>query len=199
MVQDYNPYYNKNRFLRIQARDRRSAAIHEAGHLIISWHLNYGADAWILPHDDVLDQCKKSLAKDMELPLDDNTWGGSCRTYFLYCKNPDDKFRVGVAGAIANFFFRDEDMGFLHDDMMLEDFFDTMSPTDKKTAYLKDFNEYKPEELFEIKKGLVETAELIQNLWPYIVTMSRILIDEWKNKERSKSEREKILQAMGSQ
>jgi len=160
---------------RIQARDRRQAAIHESGHAIISEHLGYKAYARIFPNADALTQD----------PIIDNTWLG--RTTRRISREPDDEFKISVAGGIAEYFWlhKNEDYDPLTtldwDDNAYLIFEERMSPSDKETAGLKqdyyDDIEDQSKERHEIASKILEAAQLVYNLWPDIVQSSRELID----------------------
>jgi hypothetical protein len=73
---------------RILARERRSAAIHEAGHVVIARRLGFELlSAWIVPHDG-------------EEP-DDRTWIGRVQIGRPHEASEYDRRMLGVAGAVA--------------------------------------------------------------------------------------------------
>jgi hypothetical protein len=73
---------------RILARERRSAAIHEAGHVVIARTLGFELlSAWIVPHDG-------------EEP-DDRTWIGRVQIGRPHEASEYDRRMLGVAGAVA--------------------------------------------------------------------------------------------------
>ncbi|EBU7498354.1 hypothetical protein DK058_26140, partial [Salmonella enterica subsp. enterica serovar Typhi] len=72
---------------RINARDRRKAAIHEAGHMVVASALGYYPRGWIFENEHVSD------------PLDQKMWGG--RTTIRGLVDLDDRKLIGVAGFVA--------------------------------------------------------------------------------------------------
>jgi hypothetical protein len=81
----------------ITARDRRMAAIHEAGHMVIAGRFGVRYQAWILPAPD-------------NDPWEEKTWIGTCR--FLGEKKPtkQQKRMIAVAGAAAEACWQDREM-----------------------------------------------------------------------------------------
>lgn len=78
---------------RIAARDRRNAAVHEAGHLVVArWAGAEIASAWIIPNDG--------------LAADEKAWGGRVQICGRIV-DPHRRRMVGVAGAIAEHLWRD--------------------------------------------------------------------------------------------
>ena len=188
------------------ARERRHAAIHEAGHILMAWHLGYFGDARIFINEDHREFDEGEMANSS-----DRTWCGKMSYERKLLSDPEDRFMVGVAGVLAEHFWRNktEDRGYdpvetLSWDDNIHEAFMEMSSTDRRTAGLKDFyngfytssTKEEQEEWQETENEILETASLIHDLWPNIKKMSRILIDEWKNKETNRNEREKIMESM---
>jgi hypothetical protein len=99
---------------RTLAQDRRHAAVHEAGHLVVAASFGlYPASAWIAPNEPAGD--------------DERTWVG--RVQFVTGLNrlgPLDRCMVGVAGDVAEHLWRGG---------WIEDFFpDGMSESDWRLA-----------------------------------------------------------------
>jgi hypothetical protein len=75
---------------RIKARDRRQAAVHEAGHYVVAWHFRIPVSTWITPND----------TSD---PRATRTWLGRAQIQ-LVGKRRLSAIRqamIGVAGAVA--------------------------------------------------------------------------------------------------
>jgi len=96
---------------KLDAQDRRKAAIHEAGHLTVACALGYKARAWIIP----------TGATD---PLREYLWNGQCESA---CKAPE----YAIAGVVAETWAENGDI----DPSELCDFIDLyegrLSPTDR--------------------------------------------------------------------
>jgi hypothetical protein len=72
---------------RILARERRVAAIHEAGHVVVSRRLGFELlSAWIAPHDG---------------EPDDRTWIGRVQIRRSHEASEHDRRMLGVAGSVA--------------------------------------------------------------------------------------------------
>jgi hypothetical protein len=73
---------------RILARDRRAAAIHEAGHLVVArWAGAEIASAWIVQNDNPAP--------------DEKTYGGRVQIVQIGGIDPRRRRMIGVAGAVA--------------------------------------------------------------------------------------------------
>jgi hypothetical protein len=73
---------------RILARERRSAAIHEAGHVVVARRLGFDLlSAWITPHDGEEE--------------DDKTWIGRVQIGRPHEASEHDRRMLGVAGSVA--------------------------------------------------------------------------------------------------
>jgi hypothetical protein len=73
---------------RIAARDRRSAAVHEAGHLVVArWAGAEITSAWIAPNNSPA--------------ADEKTWGGGVQIVDRTVLDPHRRRMIGVAGLIA--------------------------------------------------------------------------------------------------
>jgi hypothetical protein len=138
---------------RIFARDRRSAAVHEAGHVVVTRILDLEImSAWIVPND----------GDDTE-----RTWAG--RVQIANVRGAGDLARrmVGVAGSVAEHLWRSE---------WIEDYWpdEEMSDSDWQLAGCEPG---KPDDLFE--NAIQEVADLLVRDgpgWKMLVAESRRLI-----------------------
>jgi hypothetical protein len=74
---------------RILARDRRMAAVHEAGHVVVARRLGLRiSSAWIVPNE-------------RETAADEQTWSGRVQIESLQGVDQLSRRMVGVAGAVA--------------------------------------------------------------------------------------------------
>ncbi len=87
--------------LRIEARDRRMSAIHEAGHAVVARHLGIRVSSvWIVPNEDDVG------------PKDQHTWTGRAQCELWSRKRRPSHIRqamVGVAGAVAELVWENDD------------------------------------------------------------------------------------------
>jgi hypothetical protein len=88
------------RTARVEARDRRLSAIHEAAHVVIARHVGMPAAAWIYrwPTDD---------------PMREKTWGG--KTILGGKPSRPQRAMISVAGAVAEYVW-DSELDFLRDE-----------------------------------------------------------------------------------
>jgi hypothetical protein len=98
---------------RIAARDRRNAAVHEAGHIVVArWARAGVASAWIIQNDG--------------LAADEKAWAGRVQIISVSDVNPHRRRMIGVAGAVAEHLWCDG---------WIEDFWpDGMSDSDWRLA-----------------------------------------------------------------
>lgn len=150
---------------RIKAYDRRSAAIHEAGHALMAVELGYDADAWIYAHE----------TSD---PLDEKTWLGHTTIH----GGPGDyghphSRMVAVAGMVAEILWKNGRNDDYAEPYGWEDYLmdgGSMSYSDWRMA---DCEPGEPDaDLFEVtaKVGRLFMSEL----WPTLTEMSRMLMSE---------------------
>jgi hypothetical protein len=135
---------------RIEAHDRRWAALHEAGHLVVAHHLG-------VPTKDA------RIFRLGEPSREDKSWGGNIG---IDCAAPPDKLRlVAVAGAIAEAVWTGEE----------PDFYDpaTMSPTDWQWAGVEPGDSDTLLDAADIVSGLLQPGG---RLWPDLVREARQLI-----------------------
>lgn len=81
---------------RIQARDRRKAAVHEAGHMVIARHFGAQAEGWLFRNED---------ARVSE----ENTWVGRMEFWGAALK-PLQLRMIACAGTVAEFCWMGEDV-----------------------------------------------------------------------------------------
>lgn len=86
---------------RIEARDRRLAAVHEAAHVVIARRVRVEAAAWIF---------RRPTAD----PRREKTWGGQT-TFYSQFSRPQHRRMIAVAGAIAEHVW-DGELDFLRDE-----------------------------------------------------------------------------------
>lgn len=150
---------------RIQARDRRQTAIHEAGHALVAISLGYRAEAWIY-----LNEVDDLMAF--------KSWLGHMSFYDI----PDEpghlhRRMVAVAGMVAEHLWGNcaycdyTDTGFWIDVMLDRD---CMSPADWRLANCEPGE---PDD--DLPEVIVRTVDLIgRDLWPQLTGMARQLMRE---------------------
>ncbi len=152
---------------RLQARDRRRAAIHEASHIVVAAH--YGCEVWggIFEHPEATDD-------------DLTTWVGKT-TFNREAITSDGAFNIGVAGCLAecindDLYWDSQDPYVLRFELI-----EGMSPTDRALARIDELPEDDDDPFFLALADKVELAHsLVRRLWPEIWGMSRQLIEEHK-------------------
>jgi hypothetical protein len=82
--------------VQISAWDRRNAAIHEAGHIVMARRLGLS------------DTCGVIFHLDDDAPLLDKTWGGRTALVFMTRLTSVERQMVAVAGAVAELCWRRE-------------------------------------------------------------------------------------------
>lgn len=163
---------------RINARDRRGAAIHEAAHIVISEH--FGIDVvraaiWPTPRQDAL------LEK---------TWGGQIQVIAGSECRPAVWRAIGIAGVVGEdlWFEREEDAvkGYYWDFR-----FDTADAMSESDWYLC---RAKPEiDADELCEAATKVAELLRGaLWGKLIKTARKLIVEARNATSPTTEVPKI-------
>lgn len=155
---------------RIQATDRRRAAIHEAGHIVIAHH--YGVEAW--------GEITKSVAPGPH----ETTWSGCARIHQEAYLPAEGWFDVSVAGALAEFRFTDPgdyDWVFDDPDAVLMSIIFAISPTDRQLSGLRRWpRRTDTPSYWMVHQRLEKTASLVRRLWPEIWSTSRVLIQQRK-------------------
>ncbi len=155
----------KDRPSRISAYDRRLAAIHEAGHVLMAIYLGYEADAWIHPHQSA----------DMR---NEKAWLGKMiiRNQPADLDNPHMRM-VAVAGMVAERLWKnghDDEYAepYSWEDLLLDG--DIMSFSDWRLAGSTPGD---PDDgLYDIA---AEVAELFMtDLWSTLTGISRSLMNE---------------------
>ena len=155
----------KDRPARVNAYDRRIAAIHEAGHVLMALHLGYQADAWIHQH-------KTSR------PLEEKTWVGHMVLHDRPedLRHPDVRM-IAVAGLVAEILWKtghDEEYAdqWGWECYLLDE--DSMSPSDWRLAGCEPGDP--DDNLFQTT---AEVAKLfLTDLWPDLVGISRTLMSD---------------------
>jgi hypothetical protein len=146
--------------IRIQARDRRMAALHEAGHVVMADRVNRGkrvtsAGAVIFPNTSG--------------NPDEKTWIGKTDSWH-HLMTPLERRLVACAGYAAEVIW---DGGELDPDFWL--FPEAMSPTDWAMA------ECEPGEIDDLCCDAIETLALLLNrdgpFWPKVLREARHLIE----------------------
>jgi hypothetical protein len=145
---------------RILARDRRTAAVHEAGHLVIARMLRIRfSSAWIMPVDDAS-------------PPEESSWTG--RVQLIRIPKRLGKFRrrmLGVAGRVAELSWRHERVD--HD---LWSWPEMMSESD---WHIAECAPGEPDRACCL--AILRVADLLKRdgqLWSSLVETSRVLIVE---------------------
>jgi hypothetical protein len=88
--------------VQISARDRRHAAIHEAGHLVVARHLGRRLGC---PEPDAL-----IIRNDTALLPEERTWHGQINLYNIERLNGLERRMIGFAGAAATCLWNGEDL-----------------------------------------------------------------------------------------
>ncbi len=162
---------------RIEAWDRRRAAVHEAGHIAVGAHFGVS----------MFGEIRKE--RDAEDIMMFNTWTGS--VYHRTVDMPTEAaFEVGVAGVLAEMRYQDgaED-AYFDDPDACRVMLDGMSPTDRDVAGFDPWDD----DLSNDTLDRVEAAfKLICTLWPDIWAGSRVLIKQ--HRERSRILRETMIE-----
>lgn len=150
---------------RMEAYDRRLAAIHEAGHALVAIHLGYKADAWI----------HRNETAD---PLREKTWVGHMTMHDLpnELDHPDVRM-VAVAGLVAETLWKcghDEEYAdpWGWEDHLLDE--DSMSRSDWRLAGCAPGEP--DDELFDVVAQV--GALFMGELWSTLTRMSRTLISD---------------------
>lgn len=152
---------------RIEARDRRAAAVHEAGHLVIARHFHAVSDedvTYLFPRARIW------RSATME-SLWEKTWLGECRGFDFRSLSQTQRRMFGIAGYVAEAMWRD---GWSDDDLDLLSYdYDDLSDTDKRAC----------EPLGEpLERAARRVANLFDRydgkLWPDVLRVSRQLIVE---------------------
>jgi hypothetical protein len=163
--------------LRVEARDRRTAALHEAGHIVMARHFRFPCEASVWPHHE---QNGQTLGED-------RIWLGrteiSSRVIFksgaVKIKTPTRKQHrmIAVAGSVAQNLWRYrhlDDQGFL--DLNCGEFIDDISDSDWHLLQLDPFKQ--TTQFFRL---VVNAAMILRPntgaLWPQLIRVSRELID----------------------
>ncbi len=148
---------------RIQAYDRRLAAIHESGHALVSLHLGYDADAWIYP-------------REISDPLSEKTWAGhaTMRNMPIECHHPHRRM-VAIAGMVAERIWQsgyDEDYvePYGWEDHLRDE--DCMSPADWRFANCEPGEP--DDDLYDLAGKVA--GLLMTDLWPGLLSVSRALM-----------------------
>ena len=151
---------------RIQAWDRRRAAIHEAGHIVVGRH--FGCPMIGQVHKD----------GDVDDPLKFNTWTGQAGS--MDGKLTHGTFEVGVAGVLAELRYSGD--GYYADDPdYCWEVLSNMSPTDRDLAGVGITCEDHDDPAYcDVAERAGPVYELVCRLWPEIWAASRELIDEHK-------------------
>jgi hypothetical protein len=149
--------------LRIQAYDRRLAAVHEAGHFVVASH--YGlrpSRVWIGPSPGNL--------------ISEKTWiGQTCFDHWeqLYMLRPKHRAMIGIAGAIAENAWlsrRNPDAGRMPEDLLGSS--DSMSPTDWSFAGCEPGSA-----TIRLERYAYELEDLLRGrLWDKLCSVARQLI-----------------------
>lgn len=113
---------------RIEARDRRTAAVHEAGHLVMARHFHVVSDE---DAADLFSRARIWRSATMD-SLSEKTWIGQCRGLGLRSLSQTQRRMFGIAGYVAETMWRDE---WFDDDMdMTLSGYDCLSDTDKRAC-----------------------------------------------------------------
>jgi hypothetical protein len=153
------------------AWDRRMAAIHEAGHVVVARSLGIPvASSWIAPNDNHGDQWEKS-------------WTGRTQLGPMQSKCSKRQGRlIGVAGAIAEQFWSDDDDSFWDDDVWRDP--EIMSESDWEMAGCRPGQ---PNKAFFT--AIDHVAALLKRdglLWPSLLQTARALIVEGRSALKSR-------------
>ncbi|WP_438748376.1 hypothetical protein [Pararhizobium sp. O133] len=150
---------------RMEAYDRRLAAIHEAGHALMAIHLGYTADAWI-HRNETVDH------------LREKTWLGHMTMYDLPTVSDHQHVRmVAVAGMVAETLWKcghDEEYAdpWGWEDYLLDE--DSMSPSDWRLAGCAPGEP--DDDLFDV---VAQVGMLFMgDLWSTLTRMSRSLMGD---------------------
>ena len=137
---------------KVHARDRRGAAVHEAGHVVIARHFGCRiASAWIIPADDPAPN--------------ERTWIGRAQ-YQGVPADPAKRRMIGLAGEVAEHLWRGG---------VIEDFSpdDAMSDSDWRCAG------YEPHCVDDaLEEAAHDVSELLAMLWAELIREARRLIVE---------------------
>jgi hypothetical protein len=150
---------------RINAYDRRIAAIHEAGHALMAVHLGYTADAWI-------------HATETAAPLEEKTWVGHMiiRSRPVKRNHPHTRM-VAVAGMVAETLWKNGHDEEYADPYGWEDYLldgGCMSFSDWRLA---NCDPGEPDDdLYEIAAQVA--VVFMGKLWPTLTDMSRALMSD---------------------
>ena len=146
----------------IYARDRRMAAVHEAGHCLIAQRYGGQPDAWIDRNPDIIDPYAGS-----------STWIGQTGMFWGRLKLSDyRRMQIGVAGCVAETVWRDRDRCF----DWWSDFTDVaaMSPSDWALT-----GHQPVEPTRKLVRAANEVASLLTTeLWVPLCQMARELIED---------------------
>jgi hypothetical protein len=140
---------------RILARDRRQAAVHEAGHVVVARRLGLRiSSAWIVLNEG-------------EAAADELTWSGRVQIESVHGVDQLSRRMVGVAGAVAEYLWRGR---------WIEDFFPegNMSESD---WHLAGCNPDEPDDA--IMDAIGEVGRLFEHdgfWWQELIAESRRLI-----------------------
>ena len=146
---------------RMEAYDRRLAAIHEAGHAVMATHLGYESHAWIHRNDTYA-------------PRDEKTWLGHMTMRSMPGAGHPHARRVAVAGMVAETLWKNG-----HDEDYLEWYgWEDYLQDDACMSYadwrLADCNPGEPDEgLYDVT---AEVAAIIIHLWLPLTDFSRTLM-----------------------
>lgn len=150
---------------RIEARDRRAAAVHEAGHLVMARHFHVVSDedaTYLFPRARIW----RSATMDS---LWEKTWLGECRGLDVRSLSEAQRRMFGIAGYVAEAMWRDE--WFDVDTLPLD--YDDLSDTDKRACgplgEPLERAARRVEKLFDRNTG---------KLWPEVLRVARQLIVE---------------------
>lgn len=153
---------------RTEARDRRLAAVHEAGHVVIALHLGYEPQAYIRPigADD---------------PTETKTWIGQAGMCMPPEAPPEHMRMVGIAGMVAEEVWRHRDPDCVEWFYWGDVLYDPACMSDSDWRWCG----YEPgEEDHDLCDPAAEVARLLTGeLWPLLVAESRDLITRGREQE----------------
>jgi hypothetical protein len=146
---------------RIQARGRRMAAIHEAGHVIVAREHGAEAYAYIVRRVD-------------GDPRTDKVWAGQCR-FRCSATGRHGQRLISLAGFAAEMVWRGLDAeGF---DIMMSDPV-AMSATDWQRAGVSDLTALS--DVDDLARAYDDVLQILHDNWPDVLVQARALIEDAK-------------------